>query len=156
MNKNKNLSLSLSILLSFLTALLILGTFVSMPFYIEWKCTNTLSGFTGNLPTLTEKIAIYTVGYLLLCCAAASDVLLIRLLFLIKDGKVFTESTVRLLKYIACFIMAVGALFILLTPYFTMACAVGFMIVFVGVVVLVVRTIIDEATRIKSENDFTI
>ena len=156
MNKTKNLSLSLSIVLAFLTALLIAGTFLTVPFYIEWKCTNTMSMFTGNLPTMPEKIAIYVVGYLLLLSAAATDVLLIRLLFLVKKGFVFTEKTVSLLKHISFLIMAVGLFFALLTPYFRMACAVGFVIVFVGVVVLVVRTVIDEAVRIKNENDFTI
>jgi hypothetical protein len=82
--------------------------------------------------------------------------LLVKLLFLIKDGKVFTEKTVSLLKYIALLIMAVGLFFALLTPYFRMACVVGFMILFVGVVVLVVRSVIAQAVRIKDENDFTI
>lgn len=156
MNKNQSFTLSLSIFLSFLTGLLILASYFTVPFYIEWKCTNTLSAFTGNLPTLGEKIAIYVVGYLLLSAAAMSVGLLVKLLFLIKDGKVFTEKTVSLLKYIALLIMAVGMFFALLTPYFRMACVVGFMILFVGVVVLVVRSVIAQAVRIKDENDFTI
>mgnify|MGYP002512476480 CR=1 FL=1 len=53
-------------------------------------------------------------------------------------------------------LVAVGMFFALLTPYFRMACVVGFMILFVGVVVLVVRSVIAQAVRIKDENDFTI
>ena len=37
-----------------------------------------------------------------------------------------------------------------------MACAVGFLIVFVSVVILVVKNVLEEAVKIKNENDFTI
>ena len=86
----------------------------------------------------------------------APDGVLLYLLFLIKKGQVFTPKTVSSLKYISLLVMAVGVLFVLLTPYFRMACAVGFLIVFVGVVILVVKNVLEEAVKIKNENDFTI
>lgn len=156
MNKTKNISLSLSIFLSLITAALILFCCFFLPSYINWKCTNTLSMFTGELPTTIEKVAIYLGGYLLLALAATADGVLIRLLLLIKKGQVFTAKTVSSLKCISFLIMAVGALFVLLTPYFRMACAVGFLTFFVGVVILVVKNVMEDAVRIKAENDFTI
>ena len=156
MNKTKNLSLSISLVLSLVTGALILFCCIFLPAYINWKCTNTLSMFTGALPTTIEKVAIYVCGYLLLALAATADGVLLYLLFLIKKGQVFTPKTVSSLKYISLLVMAVGVLFVLLTPYFRMACAVGFLIVFVSVVILVVKNVLEEAVKIKNENDFTI
>ena len=156
MKYDKNASLILSIILAFFTLELVLVSALLLPLYIEWKCTNTLSLFTGALPTLGEKTAIYLLGYVLLICAAVADGLLIKLLFGIRKGLVFTPATVKCLRHISHLVMAIGLLFALLTPYFRMACAVGFVILFVGIVLKVVKNVIDEAVTIKSENDFTI
>ena len=127
-----------------------------LPLYIEWKCTNTLSLFTGTLPNATEKIVIYSLAYLLMVLAAVEDGTLILLLLRIKKGLTFTEKTVSCIKYISLLLMVIGALFALLTPWFRMACAVGLLVVFVGVVIGVVKNVLEEATAIKNENDFTI
>ena len=88
--------------------------------------------------------------------AAAEDGALIYLLWRIKGGATFTDKTVGCLKVISLLIMTIGGLFVLLTPWFKMACAVGLMVVFVGVVISVVKNVLEEATAIKNENDFTI
>jgi hypothetical protein len=47
-------------------------------------------------------------------------------------------------------------LFALLGWYFRLALAVGFVAVFVGLCLRVVKNVIEEATLIKSENDLTV
>ena len=156
MNQKNKLSLYISLVLSITVFAVILSLCFFLPRYIECKCTNTLSMFTGDLPTLSEKIFIYCLSYLLLALAALEDGALIFLLLRIKAGLTFTDKTVKALKGISLLIMVIGALFILLTPWFKMACAVGLLMVFVGVVIGVVKNVLEEATAIKNENDFTI
>ena len=156
MKYGKNLSLSLSIVFSLVGLVAIFFTAILLPFYVEWKCTNTLSMFTGELPALAEKVFIYIDGYLLLLLALIADGVLLALLRLTRNGEIFTPKAVSLLKIIARLTVLVGALFALLTPWFKMACVVGFVIIFVGLVVKVVKNVIEEATAIKAENDFTI
>ena len=156
MNQKNKLSLYISLVLSITVFAVILSLCFFLPRYIEWKCTNTLSMFTGDLPSLGEKIFIYCLSYLLLALAALEDGALIFLLLRIKEGLTFTDKTVKALKGISLLIMVIGALFVLLTPWFRMAFAVGLLVVFVGVVIGVVKTVLEEATAIKNENDFTI
>ncbi len=156
MKHSKNLSLFLSIVFSLVGFAAILFTAILLPFYVEWKCTNTLSLFTGELPTFAEKVFVYIDGYLLLALALIADGVLLALLWLTKNGEIFTSKAVFFLKIISRLTVLVGVLFALLTPWFKMACAVGFVIIFVGLVVKVVKNVIEEATAIKEENDFTI
>ena len=153
--KNKP-SLYISLILSIAAFAVILSLCFFLPRYIEWKCTNTLSMFTGDLPSLGEKIFIYCLSYLLFALAALEDGALIYLLLRIKKGLTFTDKTVKCIAVISLLLMVIGALFVLLTPWFRMAFAVGLLVVFVGVVIGVVKNVLEEATAIKNENDFTI
>ncbi|MBP3321492.1 MAG: DUF2975 domain-containing protein [Clostridia bacterium] len=156
MKQKNKLSLYISLILSITVLAVILSLCFFLPRYIEWKCTNTLSMFTGDLPAFGEKVFIYCLSYLLMALAALEDGALIYLLLRIKKGLTFTDKTVKCIGTISLFIMVIGALFILLTPWFKMALAVGLLVVFVGVVIGVVKNVLEEATAIKNENDFTI
>ena len=156
MKKESHSSLLISIVFSFLGIPGVLVLAVLLPFYIEWKCTNTVSFITEALPSLPEKIFIYFIGYLLLLAALVADILLFLLLCDIRQKEVFTTRTVQKLKLISLFVLLLGLLFALLTPWFKMAFVVGFLIVFMGLVIKVIKNVIEEAVKIKQENDFTI
>ncbi|MDR2132007.1 MAG: DUF2975 domain-containing protein [Clostridiales Family XIII bacterium] len=102
-------------------------------------------------------IAILILYYV--CCvpALAALFLLDRLLANIKKGLVFTEENVRALRAISwccfaeAFILAVAALRLAPTLF-----AVAVVMAFFGLILRVVKNVIDAAVALKFENDFTI
>jgi hypothetical protein len=105
-----------------------------------------------------------SVGYLIVglyyaCCvpAIAALLLLDRLLSNITKGKVFTEENVKALRAISwccfaeAFILAIAALY-----FAPILFAVAIVTAFFGLILRVVKNVIDAAVALKAENDFTI
>jgi hypothetical protein len=105
-----------------------------------------------------------SVGYLIVglyyaCCvpAVAALLLLDRLLSNITKGKVFTEENVKALRAISwccfaeAFILAIAALY-----FAPILFAVAIVTAFFGLILRVVKNVIDAAVALKTENDFTI
>ena len=100
----------------------------------------------------------YLFEYLILALVAFSDICLMLLLGCVKTGKIFTDRSVQYLRYISWASILAGLcaipLFFLLRLISLLAIAfVGF---FLGVVLRVVKNVIEEGTAIKEENDWTI
>lgn len=79
-----------------------------------------------------------------------------RLLRLVQKGQVFTAVSISSLRGISWCCVFAGLLFVLLGWYFPLSLAVGFVAVFVGLCLRVMKNVIEEATVIKSENDLTV
>jgi hypothetical protein len=105
-----------------------------------------------------------SVGYLIVglyyaCCvpAVAALLLLDRLLSNITKGKVFAEENVKALRAISwccfaeAFILAIAALY-----FAPILFAVAIVTAFFGLILRVVKNVIDAAVALKAENDFTI
>ena len=81
---------------------------------------------------------------------------LLRLLFNIKKDEIFTTQNVIFLRRISwcCFVVAVitGAGGVFYVPYFAVAVAAGF----VGLMLRVVKNVMQRAVEIREENELTI
>ena len=110
-------------------------------------------------PSMEENRVLFLVMSLVeLVPVAVADVFLVRLLLLVKGGQVFTSRAVGYLRTISwcCFLEC--ALFIAegLFLKIGVSTALFFCAGFLGLVLRVVKNVIEEATAIKAENDFTI
>ena len=114
----------------------------------NWGTRNEM-GEVGRALVITDAYAMVAVG-------VAAVVLMFVLLRVVWCGKVFSKATTALLNAISwcCFGEAILAL-LLVTTFQLVLCltlAAGFL----GLSLRVVRHVLLEAIRIKSENDFTV
>ena len=115
--------------------------------------------FPHLLPEAADRaasIGIMVLDYLLLVPVAVANGFLVKLLLLVRRHLVFTDGAVSCLRTISwcCFIEA--GLLLLGVRYFYMMPALAFVAGFLGLVLRVVKNVIEEAVALKAENDFTI
>ena len=102
------------------------------------------------------RTAVISSIYVCLIIGAIVMYFLDRLLANIKRGEIFIPGNVSLLRRIswACFIICIPCLVI------TLYCKIFFFIVlaagFLGLVLRVVKNVIEQAVAIKEENDYTV
>ena len=96
-------------------------------------------------------------SYLMLIPVAVANGFLVKLLLLVKKRLVFTEKAVSCLRTISwcCFIEA-GLLVVTSALFFSIDLILAFVAGFLGLVLRVVKNVIEEAVALKNENDFTI
>ena len=99
---------------------------------------------------------VYVMAYLVMASIFAIDIMLLKLLKRVKNGLVFTEISVALIRYISWFCFVICAAFYVLGIYFQLAFIVAFVALLLGTCLRVVKNVIEEATEIKSENDLTV
>ncbi len=90
---------------------------------------------------------------------AVGEIAIVFMLFLLKrvsKGKVFTKITGDVLNVISICCFAEGILALLLVFCFQIVICATFAAFFLGFCLLIVKNVINEGTRIKDENDFTI
>ena len=94
--------------------------------------------------------------FLLLVPVGVADGFLVKLLLLVRQHLVFTDRAVSCLRTISwcCFIEA-GLLLVGVTCFFMMP-VLAFVVGFLGLVLRVVKNVIEEAVVLKNENDVTI
>ena len=149
-------SINLSIVISLLIfAACVAGVFI-MP-----TLTNMLIDTPDNIGnrgeiTETERLLVHIAAYLILAVFMFADVLMFTLLQRVKNGLVFTEKTVSLIRGVSWCCFAVCLLFAFLGIYFQLSFIVAFLGVFLGVCLRVIKNVIAEATEIKNENDLTV
>ena len=105
----------------------------------------------------TASVWILVLDYLLLVPVAIANGFLVKLLLLVKKRQVFTDRAVSCLRTISwcCFIEA--GLFVLSGAlFFGIDLILAFVAGFLGLVLRVVKNVIEEAVALKNENDFTI
>ena len=100
--------------------------------------------------------AVLALDYLLLVPVAVANGFLVKLLLLVRRRQVFTDGAVSCLRTISwcCFIEA--GLLLVGVAYFFMMPVLAFVVGFLGLVLRVVKNVIEEAVALKNENDFTI
>ena len=112
----------------------------------------------GNRAEITEAGRVFVLidAYVMLAVALVAVILLFCLLHTILRGKVFSGRVTGLLSAVSLCCFAEGVLFLLLVPYFQLAACGAIAVFFIAVCLRVVKNVIEEAGRIKSENDLTI
>lgn len=155
----KDVSSSLSLILAYIALGVIAAVAVAIPFLNKFLYDNF---FIGNMSD-GGVIGFVILFYLALVPVAVADLLLIRLLGNVRHAEVFTAGAVSKLRSISwccfgeCLILVGGGIgfysvFILPHAFIVVAFAAAFL----GIVLRVVKNVIEEAVAIKSENDYTI
>lgn len=112
----------------------------------------------GNRANITPAGRTFVLidSYVMLAVALAAVILLFLLLRAILKEKVFSSAVIRLLSAVSWCCFAEAVLFSVLLPYFQLAACAAVAVCFIAVCLRVVKNVIAEAARIKSENDLTI
>lgn len=153
-DKTKSIKLSLFITRFFAVVLVAIAIF-AYPFF-KWYVFdffNDESQFTVNLLTFGAYFSIPPAGITLYC--------LNKLLMNIKVQKTFEKENVKMLRIISwcCFYVVLEGIIcsIVYAPNFSFAfLVVTFSAFFVGLLVRVVKNVLDSAIEIKEENELTI
>ncbi|MBQ9079800.1 MAG: DUF2975 domain-containing protein [Clostridia bacterium] len=151
----KDISVKISLVLAYVALVGIAAACIALPFILRHMLSSV------NTVYMKRFVPSLIVLYSAVVPVSVADIMLIRLLGLVRESQVFTASAVAILRGISwccfaeCAILLLESviLFGLTTP---IICAVAFVAAFLGIVLRVVKNVIEEATAIKSENDFTI
>ena len=104
-----------------------------------------------------NELIVLGLAYVGLVFITLIDILLFMLLLRVREGKVFTTESVGLIRGISWGCYLVAAVFVGLSVYFVfVGLLVAFVVAFLGLVLRVVKNVIEEATEIKAENDMTV
>ena len=153
-NKNKSVVLSITvclILTAVLTLALFFGPWAVRMWFTEYRGMEAQSPATQHLCNLFSLCFYPSAPFAFLTLYS-----LLRLLFNIKGEKIFIMQNVRYLRRIAwsCFAVAlitlVGGFYYL--PFLFIAVAAGFM----GLMLRVVKNVMQSAAELKAENELTI
>ncbi len=112
----------------------------------------------ATVPAAQQHIVLaYLLSYLVIALVILADICLFLLLRNIRHEAIFTHSSVTLLRVISWASIFAGVLaFPLYFILFRSALFVSFVGLFLGVVLRVVKQVIEKATALKEENDATI
>ena len=135
---SKNASVTVSIVLTALFCAVLLASAFVLPDFVRLIASAALS------------------GYLILFFALLAAFALIRLLFLVRVGSVFTARAVSYIRSVSWCAFVIALIFLGMTWYYLVALVLAFTAALLGLCLRVVKNVIEEATVIKSENDLTV
>ena len=147
-------SVNVSIVLAVLFFGVIIAGLVILPGFVS----AAMEFPTPRMENTTEldKNLILSLGYIALAIVTVIDVMLLKLLFRVKVDLVFTPESISLIRLIAWCVVLLGLVFLVLGWYFLISFFAAFACVFLGICLRVVKNVIEKATEIKTENDYTI
>jgi len=122
---------------------------IGLPFALPWYFR-----FMGMLqkPLFWTGVLLYAA----LVPAAVACISLLRLLGNVRAGSVFQPTSARYLRLLSWCCFFECAIFAALSFWFVSAPFIALGVGFIGLMLRVVKNVIEEGTRIKSENDFTV
>ena len=103
-----------------------------------------------------ERIFVLILAYLVIGFMTLADGMLLNLLYRVRAGLVFTAKSIGLIRGVSWCAILLGITFLILGIYFQLAFFAAFACIFLGICIRVVKNVIEQATEIKAENDFTI
>lgn len=146
--------LSIALCVGFLLVCIV-GLFM-MPSLVEMliKIPDNI-GFRNEI-TQGVKTFVLVLAYLALVGGMVADVLLIAVLQRVRNGQVFTNKSVSLIRAVSwcCFVICI--VFGLIGIYFQLSYIVAFGVLLLGLCLRVIKNVLEEATAIKCENDLTV
>ena len=112
----------------------------------------------GNRAQITQlgRDLVLADSYAIIIVAFVAVVFLFVLLRVVYKREVFSIKAARLISVISWCCFAEGLLFALLLVYFQLAICIVAAACFLGLTLRIVKHVIEEATLIKEENDYTI
>lgn len=153
---SKKRSVTLSLILAVVFMALLVACAVLLPTIVPPLVA--FANNSGAIPSLTtaEPLPILVFGYLIVATMALADVLLVSLLLHVKNDKVFSSGSVARIRGISWCCFAMGAWFAALGIWFQLSLLAAVAAVFLGLCLRVVKNVIEQATAIKEENDYTV
>ncbi len=146
--KSENKSINLSIAFTTLFALAMAFLTVSIPWLVPFLCE--IMEYEGIEKFMT------VVAYLSLPAGWGAVALFFKILFNVKNKKVFISENVKYLNILSILCFYVGVVCSFAMFKFLGFLFVGIAAFFIGLILRIIRNIIEEATLIKEENDMTI
>ena len=153
-SRRVSVQISLALTILFFVALVVCA--FAMPWLVDVFLDMKEGTGRGPFDVSATGGFVIAVAYLILVVAAVTDGFLLRLLLLVKKGQVFTATSISSLRAISWCCVLAGVLFMSIGWCFMLSLAVGFVAVFVGLCLRVMKNVVEEATLIKSENDLTV
>ena len=144
--KNRTLTLSLAFTTIFAIALAILTLFA--PWIVEFLCV------LFHRDHLIKFLTVVT--YLAVPAGWGAIIILYKILLNVDKGNVFEEENVKYLSILSWLCIYVGLLSGFASHKFVMFVIVSIAALFIGLIVRVVRNIIEEAILLKEDSDLTI
>ncbi|MBR4016742.1 MAG: DUF2975 domain-containing protein [Oscillospiraceae bacterium] len=153
---NRKQSVTLSLVVCFVVSLILTAGLFAGPWAVKlWFCS--FRGWEEDSAAMTRMLTLFKVCFY--PCAVLAYVTLyslIRLLRNIKSDAIFITLNVKYLRRISwcCIIVSMITLIagILYIPYLFICVAAGFM----GLMLRVVKNVMENAVQIKEENELTI
>ena len=146
--KAESKSLTLSIIFTTVFALAMASLTVSIPWLVPFLCK--IMEYEGI------EIFMTVVAYLSLPAGWGAVALLYKILFNVKKKRVFVPENVKYLNILSWLCIYVGIVCAVAMFKYLGFLFVGISAFFIGLIVRIVRNIIEEAITIKEENDMTI
>ncbi len=132
---------------------------VALPVFFEHApLLQVICDYFGNhdIGALQGETVFWVWIYAVMAIAEACAVTILLLLFRVRRGLVFTARSVAYIRYVSWGCMLIALLCLLITYFFHMAYFISMAAIFLGLCLRVVKNVIEEATAIKNENDYTI
>lgn len=148
---NRNLSVTLSLIISFVVGGGLLVPTVMMPYVLKAYIKTT-----ERMYLLNSYGVILTLFYGAIVFAITAIAALILLLLYVRSGNVYSANSVSCLRVISWACMSECVVFAALSFYFILALLISAAALFMCLLLRVVKNVIEEATAIKNENDMTI
>ena len=117
--------------------------------------TRDLIGDRSQMTT-AERYTVLGITYAMVAVAAVAILLLMRLLRVVSHGKVFSAETTKLIDMVSLCCFGEGLLFAVTGIWFQLSFGVTMAVCFIGLCLRIVGNVINEACRMKAENDLTI
>ena len=146
----------LSIIMTVAFMIILLTFAVIMPQMVELFLSFPENSAGRNDIIAYDYTAVLILGYLALAVMFFAAIMLFILLLRVRNNLVFTAKSVGLIRGVSWCAILLGALFIGLGWYFLIAFFAAFAFIFLGICIRVVKNVIEQATAIKAENDYTI
>ena len=147
--KSKSISFSIAMILTCVTAALVISVFIFLP----WV-TKAYIDYTGRCSEHYGKILV--VLYAAVTVALVAVCFILRLLSLVSKDEIFTLSAVRAVRTLALCCFGESVLFGLLALFYAISLLLAFAAAFLGTLMLVQESVFRSAAELKKENDFTI
>ena len=129
---------------------------IALPFGVNLLAYERNGLFISGIITEMQRASVMFFGYVGIAAIALAVGMLFVLLLRVKVGKVFTDKSVALIRGVswACYLLALSYIGIGFT--YNLSFAAAFLAVFLGLCLRVVKNVLEEACRIKDENDLTV
>ncbi len=155
----KSISSGITLFMSAIFILIFGISILTLPFIVNHLSvlSDPLEFFSEkSLLGISGKVFFYIVCYSAAIIAEISCVAIFFLLLRVRKGKVFTNISVSLIRYISWGAILIGFVFIFAQYFYPPSFIFSLTGIFLGLCMRVIKNTIEEATAIKNENDLTV